>query len=78
MNQEAGRLVQIHNTLGSLTSSPYSHDVVELALATAWTSQGLTDTVWWSLEHGRTYEQSTQLAECSNQVHLHQRPSTRV
>jgi uncharacterized protein YlzI (FlbEa/FlbD family) len=35
MNQEAERLVQIHNTLGSLTSSPYSHDVVELALATA-------------------------------------------
>lgn len=35
MNDIAKRLSDIHATLETLTSSPYSHDVVELALATA-------------------------------------------
>lgn len=35
MNETAQRLTEIHATLETLTSSPYSHDVVELALATA-------------------------------------------
>lgn len=35
MNKEAERLIQIHTTLANLTSSPFSHDVIELALATA-------------------------------------------
>lgn len=35
MNQTAQRLSEIHATLETLTSSPYSHDIVELALATA-------------------------------------------
>jgi hypothetical protein len=35
MNAQAARLKEIHTILDSLTSSPYSHDVIELALATA-------------------------------------------
>lgn len=34
MHHATARLIQIHNTLSGLTSSPYSHDVVELVLAT--------------------------------------------
>jgi hypothetical protein len=35
LNTTAARLLEIHTTLADLTSSPYSHDVIELALATA-------------------------------------------
>lgn len=35
MSAVSARLAAIHQTLGLLTSSPYSHDVLELALATA-------------------------------------------
>ena len=35
MNKSAEPLCEIHATLQCLTSSPYSHDVIELALATA-------------------------------------------
>jgi hypothetical protein len=35
MNATAERLSMIHTVLNTLTSSPYSHDVLELALATA-------------------------------------------
>ncbi|MDK2742420.1 MAG: hypothetical protein NDI90_05855 [Nitrospira sp. BO4] len=35
MNKHVERLKEIHTILNSLTSSPYSHDVIELALATA-------------------------------------------
>ncbi|WP_447985588.1 hypothetical protein [Nitrospira sp. Nam74] len=35
MNTKGARLSQIHHLLGQTTSSPYSHDMVELGLATA-------------------------------------------
>src|SRR5574342_603003 len=41
-----------------------------------WTSQGLTDTFWWSLEHGRTYEQSAQIAGDPSEVRVHQGSSS--
>ena len=36
-----------------------------------WTSQALTDTLGWSLEQGRLYEQSAQAAGYPSEVCVH-------
>jgi type I restriction-modification system DNA methylase subunit len=65
------RFAKILAGLEKMASSSRRGSRVDDPAAYHWTSQALTDTVWWSLEQGRIYEQSAQAAGYPSEVCVH-------